>query len=293
MVAMGTTPSALARLLAPITQVQFLQTYWEKAICVLHPGGAVYDDVLTEGDLDELLARNDLRFPTISLVKDGRSVPISQYSSVLRYGPYAAEGLIDADRVFRELNAGATVVCQLLQQSVQRTARFAAALAGELGFRVDAHAFITPKNSVGLSTHYDTTSSFILQISGKKVWRLYEPVIELPTVDQVFHESAGASFTQTDEIVLERGDLLYVPRGIPHRPYTLDTPSVHVTLALFSASWIDLFQRALTACGTEGLFRRAPRTSEDWSAAVQQELFQKLEAAALATVTTLAGRDEG
>lgn len=290
---MGTTPSTLERLLAPITRAQFFQMYWEKAICVQRPGGAVYDDVLTEGDLDELLARNDLRFPTISLVKGGRSVPISRYSSVLRYGPYASEGLIDADCVFRELNAGATVVCQLLQQSVHRTARFTAALAGELGFRVDAHAFITPKNSVGLSTHYDTTSSLILQISGKKVWRLYEPLVELPTVDQVFQESAGASFTQTDEIVLERGDLLYVPRGIPHRPYTLDTHSVHVTLVLFSTSWIDILKRALTACGAEDLFRRAPRTKDDWSPAVQRDLFQKLEAAAVGIFETPAGRHEG
>src|SRR5438270_14070783 len=121
---MGTMPSALDRLLAPITRVQFFQRYWEKAICVQRPGGDVYDDVLTDGDLDGLLARNDLRFPTISLVKDGLSVPISQYSSILRYGLYASEGLIDADCVFRELHSGATVVCQLLQQSVQRTARF-------------------------------------------------------------------------------------------------------------------------------------------------------------------------
>jgi ribosomal protein L16 Arg81 hydroxylase len=289
---MGTTPSELERLLAPLTLAQFFQTYWERAICVQRPGMAVFDDVLTEGDLDELLARNDLRFPTISLVRDGLSVPIGQYSSVLRYGPYASEGLIDADCVFRELNAGATVVCQLLQQSVTRTARFTAALAGELGCRVDAHAFITPKNSVGLSTHYDTTSSLILQVSGKKVWRLYEPVIALPTVDQVFHESAIASFTLTDEVVLERGDVLYVPRGVPHRPYTLDTHSVHVTLVLFAPSWIDLFRRALVACGAEDLFRRAPRTNDDWSHAVQQELFQKLEAAAAGIVGTPAGRHE-
>jgi ribosomal protein L16 Arg81 hydroxylase len=218
MVAMGTTPSALARLLAPITQLPFLETYWEKDICLQHPRGTVYDDVLAEGNLDELLARNDLRFPTISLVKNGRSVPMSQYSGVLRYGPYAAEGLIDADSVFRELSAGATVVCQLLQHSVPRTARFTTTLAGELGFRVDAHAFITPKNSVGLSTHYDTTSSFILQISGKKVWRLYEPVNALPTVDQVFHESASASFTQTDEIVLERETCCTCRVGFPTGP---------------------------------------------------------------------------
>src|SRR5207302_1532608 len=107
---MGIRP-ALDRLLAPIQRDEFFQAYWEKASCVQHPGGDVYDDLLTDGDLDELLARNDLRFPTISLVKDGLSVPINRYSSVLRYGPYASEGLIDADAVFRELNSGATVVC--------------------------------------------------------------------------------------------------------------------------------------------------------------------------------------
>src|SRR5207249_3411147 len=100
----------------------------------------------------------------------------------------------------------------------------------------------------------------------------------------VFHESAGASFTQTDEVVLERGDLLYVPRGVPHYPYTLDTHSVHVTLVLFSPSWIDVLKRALTACSAEDLFRRAPRAGDDWSPVVQEHLFRKLEAAAMGII---------
>jgi ribosomal protein L16 Arg81 hydroxylase len=281
---MNTTPSALGRLLAPRSPDEFFHHNWERTVCVLHPGADVCDDVVTESDLDALLTRNDLRFPTINLVKDGQQIPTSQYSSVLRYGPYASEGLIDADFVYRQLHGGATVVCQLLQQSVRRTAQFISALVAQLGFRVDAHAFITPKNSQGLSTHYDTTSSFILQISGRKTWRLYEPIVDLPLVGQRFDENDGTTFTLTDEIVLERGDLLYVPRGIPHNPYTLDAHSIHVTLALFTPSWIDFLQRGLADCAHEELFRRAPRTTEDWSPALQEQLFEKIAAAVLANV---------
>ena len=125
------------------------------------------------------------------------------------------------------------------------------------------------------------------------MWQLYEPLVELPTVDQVFDEAAGASFTQTDEIIVERGDLLYVPRGIPHRPATLDTHSVHVTLVLFAPSWIEVLQRALTAGGADDLFRRAPRQEEDWSPAVQQALFRKLEAIVSETVPPPSDRPRG
>lgn len=276
--------SMLRQLIGSTTPTEFFETYWERTPFVGHPGGDVCDKVLTQSDLDELLARNDLRFPTISLVKNGSNVPLSEYSRALRYGPYASEGWIDSDLVFRELNSGATVVCQLLQNSIPRCAAFVDSLGEELGFRVDCHAFITPKHSVGLSMHYDTTSAFILQISGKKAWQLGNPLIEAPTSTQRFEERAGLSFAQTEEIILEQGDCLYLPRGVPHQPRTTDSYSVHVTLALFSPTWMDLLHEGLTACSSHRLFRQAPRTDLDMGPEVQAELFQKFEASVLSTI---------
>jgi ribosomal protein L16 Arg81 hydroxylase len=226
----------------------------------------------------------------VRLVKDGQSVAISAYSSLLRFGPYAAEGLIDSDRVYKELSAGATIVCQLLQQSIPKTKGFVRALASELGCRVDAHAFITPKSASGLSTHYDTASAFILQVGGSKLWRLYKPLLELPAVDQVFDETSEAKFDLTDEILLQPGDLLYVPRGVPHCPVTIENHSTHVTVVLFPPTWIEVFDKAIEVCTADSRFRAAPPPAATASLEGDDALFSAFEAAAL---TFLASMNHG
>jgi ribosomal protein L16 Arg81 hydroxylase len=270
----------LSRLLNPILPSEFYRDYWEKKpLFISRPENPSYQDILDERDLDQLLARNDLRFPTVKLVKGGESIPLSSYSKILKFGPYAAEGAIESDRVYQEFYKGATIICQLLEQSVDRTSVFIQGLAKEMGFRIDAHAFITPRASYGLSAHYDTASAFILQISGKKLWRLYAPVIELPCVDQVFKESQANSFVQTEDVILEEGGLLYVPRGVPHSPVAMDTHSIHLTVVLFPPTWLDIFARALSACSESADFRKSPRRDKDPNVPATQILLEKFRTA--------------
>lgn len=266
--------TALERLLAPISRADFFAQYWEKRPLYVERGDAdAYADVLTEGDLDALLARNDLRYPTVRLVRDAQSIPVSAYASVLRFGSYAAEGLIDSDRVYREFASGTTILCQLLQQSIPRTRDFIRSLSQELGFRVDAHAFITPRSSRGLGTHYDTGSAFILQIAGSKVWRLFKPTFELPTDDQTFDESKPVDYEPAGEFHLRAGDLLYLPGGVPHAPVTTDRHSTHVTAVLFPPTWLDLFTRSLEDCVAEVTLRAAPRPGRPTAPEVETQVF--------------------
>ena len=40
---------------------------------------------------------------------------------------------------------------------------------------VGANVYLTPPNSQGFAPHYDDIEAFVLQIEGKKRWRLYNP----------------------------------------------------------------------------------------------------------------------
>ena len=71
----------------------------------------------------------------------------------------------------------------------------------------------------GFAPHFDDVEVFILQIEGKKRWRLYEPrnkQEELPRF-------SSPNFDQSEigepclDVVLEAGDLLYLPRGTIHQ----------------------------------------------------------------------------
>jgi 50S ribosomal protein L16 3-hydroxylase len=72
----------------------------------------------------------------------------------------------------------------------------------------------------GVGPHYDSYDVFILQGSGRRIWRLARP--------QSFTEVPGAplrlidGFVAEDELLVEPGDLLYLPPGWGHDGVALD-----------------------------------------------------------------------
>ena len=76
---------------------------------------------------------------------------------------------------------------------------------------VGANVYLTPPGTQGFAPHFDDVDVFILQLEGKKHWRLYEPKPEdrLPRF-------SSRNFTQNEigdpclETTLDAGDMLYV-----------------------------------------------------------------------------------
>ena len=66
----------------------------------------------------------------------------------------------------------------------------------------------------GFAPHYDDVEVFILQLEGKKHWRLYEPRTDAEKLPRF----SSPNFSQAEmgdpcmDVVLEAGDMLYFPR---------------------------------------------------------------------------------
>jgi len=100
---------------------------------------------------------------------------------------------------------------------------------------VGANVYLTPKGSQGFAPHYDDIEAFVLQIEGKKRWRVYEPLSR----NRLPRESSK-NFSQDEvgklclDVTLEAGDLLYFPRGYIHQANTLtDFHSLHITVSVY------------------------------------------------------------
>jgi ribosomal protein L16 Arg81 hydroxylase len=118
---------------------------------------------------------------------------------------------------------------------------------------------LTPKNAQGFTTHYDTHGVFVLQIDGKKRWRLYDFMRELPTLAQTFDTCEAVPGPVRREVVLEPGDFLYVPRGLAHDAVAENEgSSLHVSVGLFPPLWLDLFGLLLEEAKGDVRFRRSP-----------------------------------
>lgn len=101
---------------------------------------------------------------------------------------------------------------------------------------IGANVYLTPKGSQGFAPHYDDIEAFVLQVEGKKHWRVYKPTSRNTTLPR----ESSKNFKQDEigepclDVILEAGDLLYFPRGYIHQANTLkDSHSLHITVSMY------------------------------------------------------------
>ena len=180
------------------------------------------------------------------------------YTVDLGWSPQPFSGTIDVDRVLAEFEDGATIVLQALHHNWPPIADFCRRLEAALGEPVQANAYFTPRSAQGLAVHHDTHDVFVLQTAGKKHWRVYEPVVELPLQDQKYSKAKhGEPGQPVEDGVLEAGDTMYLPRGWLHDALTTDSESLHLTIGVKVYTWLDAAKAALDECGTDAGFRRS------------------------------------
>ena len=156
-----------------------------------------------------------------------------------------------------EWERGATIVLQGLHLTRPELGAFARSLERTLGSPTQVNAYYTPRASQGLPVHHDTHDVFVLQVAGEKRWLVYEPALELPLKNQKYATELGAPGPPTHDLILQPGDMLYLPRGWLHEALTSETDSLHLTVGVNVVTWLDAFRAALEECRDELGFRRS------------------------------------
>jgi hypothetical protein len=252
-------PAHFAHLIAPVPVEAFFAQYWEAAPLHLRRGDkSFYDAVLTTAALDGLIASGNLRYPAIQLARNGAFFPAEAFTKTAKHGDEMFTGLPDIAQIDAEYRAGATISLPAFHRASPSVGALTAALAEYFDHAVHANAYITPGNAAGFTPHYDTHETFILQLGGRKHWRVYEPPLTLPHRSQPFapqgYVPPAAPLLELD---LEPGDLLYLPRGYVHTTTTSESFSAHLTIGITVYTWLDLATELLQSCKTMPVFRKA------------------------------------
>ncbi|HEV2990109.1 MAG TPA: cupin domain-containing protein [Candidatus Angelobacter sp.] len=254
---MASSPElSLAHLVAPQSVSHFFEHSWEKDSCLGQISEEYAERLMQPRDVETLsyslsaCARDWLR-----LIKDGRELPESLYST--------GEALVDIAKVNHAYHSGYTIqlskvhkrwlpvssMCRHLEQELL-------ANGIELSDRIGAHIYMTPPSAQGLGTHFDTQDVFILQLAGEKRWKVWEWTdrypIERSPKPPTLEELPPLKF----DLTLKKGDVLYIPRGVFHEACTTDQFSLHLSLSIYPATWMDMLQLALR----ESSLARAPIT---------------------------------
>ena len=237
-------------LLTPVSAEAFLNHYWEKDSLLLTGRPTRGGGCVTLRDVESLaysLQRCERDW--LRLIKDGKELPESVYST--------RESMVDLAKVWRAYDSGYTIQLSKLHKrsasvaTLCRGIELALMRAGVLlTTRTGAHLYLTPAGSQGFERHYDYHDVFVLQIEGRKHWRVHEWSATYPLERRSRDAVPEIVPPVKHDVVLEPGDLLYIPRGAYHDARAADEYSLHITFSVFPATWIDLARRLMTAeCG--------------------------------------------
>lgn len=228
---------ALSRLIACLPE-QFGEQYWgsEPLLSRAADLPAPFTDLFSNDAVDELVSERGLRTPFLRMARNGTTLPERSFTAGGGIGAGIGDQLSD-DRLLREFADGATMVLQGLHRTWAPVIRFSQDLAADLGHPVQVNAYVTPAQNTGFSDHYDVHDVFVLQVEGRKQWRIRPAVHPLPLRDQPWTDRRAAVEQAAGrepliETVLEPGDCLYLPRGYLHSATALGEVSTHLTIGI-------------------------------------------------------------
>ncbi|ANH83906.1 cupin [Niabella ginsenosidivorans] len=250
--------SFFCKIVTPYTVEDFFNAYHEKDILhVQRNDKEHYSDILTSLEISDFLDRQDVFYPSLRIVKNGKEIPSGEYTlKGVPIGHHKRDGIINTEKAFALFNDGGTFVIQAGQRYFDHLSACCMELSRKFNAPVQANLYITPNRSQGFNPHWDTHDVFVLQISGTKTWHLYGFEKELPTKNQGFI-SKGYSKEPIQTIRLSPGDFLYVPRGYVHDAVADDGISSHITIGILSFTWIRYFAELFTQLENEKAFREA------------------------------------
>jgi 50S ribosomal protein L16 3-hydroxylase len=146
-----------------------------------------------------------------------------------------------ADALCRD---GCTITLRHVERNDEKIAELANAFERTFHGPVDVHFFATPPGSFGFSWHYDAEDVFIYQTRGTKEYFLRKNTVNPWPLEETLpgdmrYERESMPLMR---VVLQPGDMLYIPCGYWHRARVPPGDEIAVSLAIgvMSRSAIDL-----------------------------------------------------
>lgn len=235
----------LEDLLSPISPEEFLRETWETRSLFLERGDrAHYAGLLSRRDLDQIIAFTRPKFPDLGPGPMGPA-KLTYVRGVLEERPLSSPprnpGVADLRQLF---DHGKTLVIMAMQHRWPAVATLCRNLETVFHCPVHANMYLTPAGSQGFAAHYDPHEVFVLQLEGRKHWRVYDRIESLPLLtDSVLMPKPPLGPFR--DVYLNAGDLLYIPRGQIHEAFTADDYSMHLTVGINVYRWTDLMHHAL------------------------------------------------
>lgn len=221
--------------LAPVSVETFLADYWCQTILRVPGYPGKFNSIMPWAELERILEEHHLGPPKLELFQNGKSLPPERYLTKRRGTP-----MINSAGLLNALSGGASLMLMSVDDLTPGARAFAESMEQTLQLNCLTHLFAAWRKQNAFNLHYDRWSVFVVQIAGRKRWKVYRPTLPYPLKDEPTLPAPAPTEAPVWEGVLEDGDMLYMPRGWWHEAVPEDGLSLHVSFSLDPSNGVDL-----------------------------------------------------
>jgi 50S ribosomal protein L16 3-hydroxylase len=199
---------------------------------------AVRENTLTWVEVNEIYGRANVGHRSFKLM-DGHEVPKSEYvETYINVGE--RECRLIRSVLYEYMREGATLVYNRISNE-PRISGIVKDVSTYISAQTIVSGYAAFSGKSSYRSHWDTRDVFAVQLLGRKRWVIKQPNFELPLYVQQTKDMP--QFSEPEDIyldvVLEQGDVLYIPRGWWHNPLPMGGETFHLAVGTFAPTGFD------------------------------------------------------
>jgi hypothetical protein len=210
------TPSTLAELVAPLSETDFLSLLRERKLTFLRGANADrYTGLLNWNLLRGMLERGEYpdKLTHLRLSRDSVTVPQDLWFSK---NTASADSTVDIAKVDEYLAQGFNFCITSIDEKAPHLTALCNDIRARTFEQIKIGVIVTTGKFGAFKLHYDPEDLIILQVEGRKRWKIYGPAVSNPVIDMALQTPPPEQAPIFNE-VLQPGDFLFVPGGNWHR----------------------------------------------------------------------------
>jgi ribosomal protein L16 Arg81 hydroxylase len=248
----GGARMTFADVTAPLAPAEFVSRYWTREAVLFRTAERDFRRFCGWDAVNAVLNAGDFTFPGIKVSRRDSPVPPELFTTSI-----GGRQIVDSRAVVSLFRDGASFGITGADSHWPPLRQIVDCFHEAFLESVHTNVYCSPANTQGFQCHYDLHEVFVLQVEGTKHWRVFQPLTESPI--EGWTRELAEEVLQTEpyiDVVLQQGDVLYVPRGHWHYAAAEDSLSLHVTVGITCRKGLDFLDWLSSELSNDQVWRR-------------------------------------
>lgn len=234
-------PSTLAELVAPLSEESFMTLLRERKLTLLrHAGADRYDSLMNWKLLVEMIehGQHPPSLAEFRLIQEGQIPPPDRW---LKKKPSGEGNMVDVPRFMAFMDHGFSLSVTRIDDYAPHLKKLSDSIRSTLREQIKVGVIVTTGEGGAFRLHYDPEDLIILQVEGRKRWKIFGPPVVNPIVGMTPPPPPPEDTLLFDE-VLDPGDFLFLPAGNWHRCENASSRSLHLGIFFQPPNGLDVIK---------------------------------------------------